>query len=87
MLRHVAEPLDAGGLEADVGVEAAGDGLVDDSPLLLLKQSNQFLLGGDVVTDASVHVVQVANDGSIARGGVGSKEPSDTSSATTIDVA
>ena len=30
MLRHVAEPLDAGGLEADVGVKAAGDGSVDD---------------------------------------------------------
>ena len=36
MLRHLAEPLDAGGLEADVGVEAAGDGLVDDGLLLLI---------------------------------------------------
>ena len=31
VLRHVAEPLDAGGIESDVGVEAAGDGLVDST--------------------------------------------------------
>jgi len=30
MLRYVAKPLNAGGLEADVGIEAAGDGAVDD---------------------------------------------------------
>ena len=50
MLRHVAEPLDAGGLEADVGVEAAGDGLVDDGLLLLLQQRDELPLGADVVT-------------------------------------
>ena len=38
VLRHVAQPLDAGGLEADVGIEAAGDGPVDDGLLLLLQQ-------------------------------------------------
>ena len=38
MLRHVAEPLDAGGPEADVGVKAAGDGPVDDGLPLLLQQ-------------------------------------------------
>jgi hypothetical protein len=48
MLRHVAEPLDAGGLEADVGVKAAGDGPVDDGLLLLLQQRNEPPLGGDV---------------------------------------
>ena len=65
MLRHVAEPLDAGGLEADVGVEAAGDGLVDDGLLLLLQQVDEFLLGADVAADAPVHVVQVADDGAL----------------------
>ena len=38
MLRHVAQPLHTRGLEADVGVEAAGDGAVDDGLLLLLQQ-------------------------------------------------
>ena len=65
MLRHVPKPLHTGGLEADVGVEAPGDSMVDDSLLLLLQQSNELLLGGDVTTDASVHVVQIANDGSL----------------------
>ena len=65
MLRHVAEPLDAGGLEADVGVEAAGDGLVDDGLLLFLQQVDELLLGVDVATDAPVHVVQVADDGAL----------------------
>ena len=33
--------------EADVGVEAAGDGAVDDGLLLLLQQLDQLLLGAD----------------------------------------
>ena len=65
MLRHVAEPLDAGGLEADVGVEAPGDGPVDDGLLLLLQQRNELPLGGDVAADAPVRVVQVADDGGL----------------------
>ena len=63
MLRHVAKPLDAGGLESDVGVEAAGDGLVDDGLPLLLQQRDELLLGADVRPDAPVHVIQVADDG------------------------
>ena len=65
MLRHVAEPLDAGGLEADVGVEAAGDGLADDGLLLLLQQRDELPLGADVAPDAPVDVVQVADDGGL----------------------
>ena len=38
MLRNIAQPLDPGGLEADVGVEATGDGPVNDGLLLLLQQ-------------------------------------------------
>ena len=45
MLRHVAQPLHAGGSEGDVGVEAAGDGAVDDGLLLLLQQADEPLLG------------------------------------------
>ena len=65
MLRHVAKPLDAGGLEGDVGVEAAGDGLVDDGLLLLLQQRDELPLGGDVAPDAPVHVVEVSDDGAL----------------------
>ena len=65
MLRHVAQPLDAGGLEADVGVEAAGDGAVDDGLLLLLQQLDQLLLGADVAPDPPVRVVEEADDGGL----------------------
>ena len=65
MLRNVAEPLDAGGFEADVGVEATGDGPVDDGLLLLLQQRNELPLGADVPPDAPVYVVQVPHDGGL----------------------
>ena len=61
----VAEPFDAGGFEGDVGVEAAGDGAVDDGLPLLLQQRDELLLGGDVAADAVVHVVEVAHDGAL----------------------
>ena len=54
MLWSVAQPLDAGGLEADVGVKAPGDGLVDDGLPLLLKQPDELPLGTDVALDALV---------------------------------
>ena len=69
MLRHVPQPLHAGGLEADVGVEAAGDGAVDDGLLLLLQQLDQLLLGADVAPDPPVRVVEKADDGGLFREG------------------
>ena len=63
MLRNVAEPGDAGGLEGDVGVEAAGDGAVDDGLLLLVQQPNQLPLGADEAVDLPVRVVQKPHDG------------------------
>ena len=57
MLRHVPQPLHAGGLEADGGVEAAGDGAVDDGLLLFLQQVDQLLLGADVAADPPVRMV------------------------------
>ena len=45
---YVAEPVDAGGSEGDVGVEAAGDGAVDKGLSLLLQQGDEPLLGGDM---------------------------------------
>src|SRR5680860_1370778 len=65
MLRHVPQPLHAGGLEAHIGIEAAGDGTVDDGLLLLLQQLDQLLLGADVAADAAVGVVEEADDGGL----------------------
>jgi len=62
MLRHVPHPLYAGGLEADIRVEAASDGAVDDGLLLLLQQLDQLLLGVDVAPDPPVRVVEEANN-------------------------
>ena len=68
MLRHIPEPLHAGGLETDVGVEAAGDGAVDDGLLLLLQQLDQLLLGADVAPDPPVRVVEEPDDGGLLGG-------------------
>ena len=66
---HVAEPVDAGGLEADVGVEAAGDGTMDDGLLLFLQQGDETLLGTDVALNPPVHMVKVTdNDGLLGEG-------------------
>src|SRR5262245_6774768 len=67
MLRHIPQPLYAGGLEADVGVEASSDGTVDDGLLLLLQQLDQLLLGADVAPDSAVHVVEEADNGGLLR--------------------
>ena len=63
MIRNVAEPGDVGVLEGDVGVEAAGDGAVDDTLLLLVQQPNQLPLGADEAVDLPVRVVQKPHDG------------------------
>src|ERR1039458_10861139 len=47
MLRNVAEPRDAGGFEKDGGVEAAGNGAVDDGLLLLVEQRDHLPLRPD----------------------------------------
>src|SRR5262245_15688858 len=65
MLRHILQPLHAGGLEADVGIEAAGDGAVDDGLLLLLQQFDQPLFGPDVPPNPPLRVVEEADDGGL----------------------
>ena len=65
MLRHLTQPLHAGGLEADIGIEAAGDGAVNDGLLLLLQQLDQLLLGVDVAPDAPVRMVEKSDDGGL----------------------
>src|SRR3989442_6337654 len=65
MFRHFTKPLHAGGFDADVGVEAAGDGAVDDGLLLLPQQLDQLLLGADVALDPPVSVIQEPNYGGL----------------------
>ena len=65
MLRHVSQPLDTGGLEPDVGVEAPGDGALDDGLPFLLQQGDEPLLGAHVGPDALVGVVQAPDDGGL----------------------
>ena len=65
MCGHVAEPVDAGGFERDVGVEAAGDGAVDDGLAGFVQQGDALLLGVDVALDAAVDVVKVEGDGGL----------------------
>ena len=58
MLRNVAEPGDAGGFEGDGGVEAAGDGAVDDGLLLLVEQRDHLPLRPDRPLQPPVRPVQ-----------------------------
>ena len=68
MLRHVPQPLHAGRFKTDVGIEAPGNGAVDDGLLLLLQQLDQLLLGADVAPNPPVHVAEKADDGSLLGG-------------------
>ena len=70
MLRHVPQPLHAGGLVGRVRLGVR----VDHGPsrrwwmkglLLLLQQLDQLLLGADVAPDAPVGVVEIADDGGL----------------------
>ena len=74
MLRHVPEPLHAGGLVGRVGLAGAGvllarHGLVDEGLLLLLQQRDQRLLGADIAPDAPMGVVEESDDGGLFREG------------------
>ena len=69
MRRHVPQPLDAGGLERDAGVKAAGDGPADDGLPLLRQQRDEPPLGAHVPPEAPVHVVQVPHDSPLLQEG------------------
>ncbi|OPY55599.1 MAG: hypothetical protein A4E51_00731 [Methanosaeta sp. PtaU1.Bin055] len=62
MLRHIAQPFHAGGLEADIGIEAARYSVVDNDLLLLLQQLDKLLFKANVASDAPVDMVEEAND-------------------------
>ena len=65
MRRHVAQPVNAGGFEADVGIEPARDGVLHDGLPLLLQQPDERFLAVDVAAHLPIGVVQVANDGGL----------------------
>jgi hypothetical protein len=69
MFRDLSQPLHAGGLETGTWVEAAGDCVVDDGLLLLLKQLDQLLLGSDVAPDSAVGVGEEADEGGLLGNG------------------
>ena len=62
---HLAEPLDAGGLEGHIGVKPARNRLVDDSLAILLEQLDEPLPATEVADDAPVGVIEIADDGGL----------------------
>jgi hypothetical protein len=65
VLRHIAEPVDARGHEADTWIDAASDGAMDNRLLLLVQQRDQLLLGSDVAPDTPVHCSDKTHDQSL----------------------
>src|SRR5947207_9042099 len=65
MPRNIAEPGDAGGFEGDGGVEAAGDGAVDDGLLLLVEQRDHLPFRPDRPLQPPVRPVQKTRDGGL----------------------
>ena len=65
VLWHVPQPLHPRVLEPDVGIQAPGDGLVDQCLPLLLQQGDEPLLAGDVALDLLVGVVEEPDDGGL----------------------
>ena len=65
MSRHLSKPLDAGFLEGHVGVEAAGDGAVDDDLLLLCQERDQLPLRPHQPPHPPVHMIQIPHDGGL----------------------
>src|SRR6266446_5678004 len=55
---YLAGPLNTRGLEGDGGVEAAGDGVVDDGLLLLVEQRDHLPLRADRPLQPPVRPVQ-----------------------------
>ena len=65
VLRHIPQPLNSGGLEPDTGIQAPGDGLVDQCLPLILQQGDEPLLARDVPPDLLVGVVEEPDDGGL----------------------
>ena len=65
MRRHIANPLNTGGLEPHIGIKPTSNGAVDDGLPLFLQQPDEPLLGTDVTANTPVGMVKVADDGSL----------------------
>ena len=70
LLWHISQPLYAGGFIGRIGltgsdIDPTCHGLMDDSLFLFLQQRDLLPLGANVAPDASVGVVEEANDGSL----------------------
>ena len=63
MRRHIAQPLDAGGLHRGIGVEALGDGMGDDGLPLFLEQRDQLFLLRHQRVDLAGLAVEEGGDG------------------------
>src|SRR5882672_10986121 len=62
MLRNIVEPGNAGGFDGDRGIEAAGDGAMDDCELLLVQQRDHLPLRPDCPLQPPVHPVQKSHN-------------------------
>ena len=62
MRRHIAEPLNTGGLELHIGIKPTSHGAVDDGLPLLLQQPDKPILSPDGTTNAPINVVKIAHD-------------------------
>jgi hypothetical protein len=62
MLRNVADPFNAGLFELGVGIEAAGDGAVDEDGFLLVEEFDLALLLGNQGVDLGRFPVEEGDD-------------------------
>ena len=62
---HIANPLDARGLEAHIGIKAARDCVVDDNQPIFLQQFDEPLPAADVAADTLVGLVEIVDDGGL----------------------
>ena len=62
---HIAQPLDARGFEAHIGVKAARDCVVDDRLPIFLQQFDEPLPATNIAVDALVGLIEIADDGGL----------------------
>lgn len=62
MLRNVADPFDVGGFEFSAGVEASGDGAVDEDGFLLVEEFDLALLFGNQSVNLRRFLIEEGDD-------------------------
>ena len=68
MRRNIPQPRNAGGFEGHSGVQATGDGAVDDGLLLFVEERNDFALGADGALQPPASPLKEAHDGGLLGG-------------------